>query len=143
MARLSHDQMVACSGSIILYKRTSAAVARVKRKLSSPGVVLPGDVKGKERTIYKSAIKYNGDTTKCHDKIRCTVELQTLRDVAVVAEALVELPEFLIVKAKNRFDPAYDALPIGGYRDLQFSGLIKLDDDDAGAASGGGGAAYA
>ena len=35
----------------------------------SAGVVLPDDVKGKERTIYKSGLKYHGDTTKCHDKI--------------------------------------------------------------------------
>jgi hypothetical protein len=135
LARLSHDQMVACGGSIILYKRTSAAVASVAGQLSSPGIVLPGDVKGKERTIYKSALKYNGDTTKCHDKIRCTVELKTLEDVAVVAEALVELPEFLIFNVKNRFDPEYDALPIGGYRDMQFSGLIKLEGDDAGGGA--------
>ena len=130
LARLSFDQYIACSGSITLYKVISEAVARLKFKLSGdfPGFVLPGDVKTKERTIYKSALKYNGDTTECHDKIRCTVEVKTLADAAEVAEALVKLrPTFLIVTVKNRFDPDYDALPIGGYRDMQFSGLIKLD----------------
>lgn len=140
LARLSYDQHIACGGSIVLYKQVSEVVAGVASKLSTPGVVLPGAVKGKERTIYKSGLKYHGNTTKCHDKIRCTVELATLKDIAVVAEALVSMPAFLAVKVKNRFDPEYDSLPIGGYRDMQFSGLVEL----AGAAtSAGAGAAYA
>eukprot|EP00729_Bicosta_minor_P014554 gene14554-biopygen10298 len=142
LARLSYDQHIACGGSIVLYKQVSEVVAGVASKLSTPGVVLPGAVKGKERTIYKSGLKYHGNTTKCHDKIRCTVELATLKDIAVVAEALVSMPAFLAVKVKNRFDPEYDSLPIGGYRDMQFSGLVEL----AGAATSAGagaGPAYA
>eukprot|EP00729_Bicosta_minor_P008124 gene8124-biopygen266 len=142
LARLSYDQHIACGGSIVLYKQVSEVVAGVASKLSTPGVVLPGAVKGKERTIYKSGLKYHGNTTKCHDKIRCTVELATLEDIAVVAEALVSMPSFLAVKVKNRFDPEYDSLPIGGYRDMQFSGLVEL----AGAAASAGagpGPAYA
>lgn len=141
LARLSYDQHIACGGSIVLYKQVSEVVAGVASKLSTPGVVLPGAVKGKERTIYKSGLKYHGNTTKCHDKIRCTVELATLKDIAVVAEALVSMPAFLAVKVKNRFDPEYDSLPIGGYRDMQFSGLVEL----AGAATSadaGAGPAY-
>lgn len=126
LARLSYDQHIASGGSITLYKRISKTVADVKDQLSTPGIVLPGNVKGKERTIYKSGLKYNGDTTKCHDKIRCTVKLETLGDIATVGEGLIKMPDFLVVKVKNRFDPEYDALPIGGYRDMQFSGLIEL-----------------
>lgn len=126
LARLSYDQHIACSGSIALYKTVSQIVASLKDDLSTPGVVLPGDVKGKERTVYKSALKYLGDTTKCHDKIRCTCQVETLEDMATVAEGLEKSAEFVVVKVKNRFDSGYDSLPIGGYRDMQFSGLFKL-----------------
>lgn len=126
LARLSYDQMEACDGSVALYKSISKAVGDVKSQLSAPGEVMPGDVKKKERTIYKSGLKYGGDTTKCHDKVRCTVKLATLKDIAVVAEALQKLPDFVILRVKNRFGHDFDSLSCGGYRDVQLSGLIKL-----------------
>jgi len=35
--------------------------------------------------------------------------------------------DILAVRWKDRFDPDYDALPIGGYRDLQMLGLVEMD----------------
>ena len=42
-----------------------------------------------------------------------TIELANLTDLAIVAEALEAEPKYVAVNVKHRFDPSYDALPIG------------------------------
>ena len=81
--------------------------------------VVPGSVKKLRRFGFKTEDKYDGDYGQCHDLVRATIEVGTLAEVAEVAELIHKSPGVLVVRVKNRFDPSYDALPIGGYRDLQ------------------------
>jgi len=55
------------------------------------------------------------------------VEVDGLAAAAEVGEALVASDKMVCVRWKNRFDPDYDAIAIGGYRDLQMLGLIEMD----------------
>ena len=54
-------------------------------------------------------------------------QVDGLTSAADVAEEMILSDDILAVRWKDRFDPDYDALPIGGYRDLQMLGLIEMD----------------
>lgn len=64
----------------------------------------------------------------------CVRILDLLDGIAAFLLALVQSGLVYILRVKNRFDAAYDALPAGGYRDLQ---LLLLLPDGGGAVLDG------
>lgn len=63
--------------------------------------------------------KYSGNFSKCHDIARATIAANNLEDVVRACEAVAASPHLAITRIKNRFAEGYDALPDGGYRDVQ------------------------
>ena len=58
------------------------------RSSGLPGaVVLCGGVKGLARIVFKTLTKYGGDYAKCRDLVRCTVQVEDVRDVVAVRRA--------------------------------------------------------
>lgn len=123
LARIVYDRRVGASVSIKLY----CVVSEISESVDASSKTRPGPPKQVRRTIFKSCSSYGGDTTRCRDKARVTVEVVGLAAAADVAEALVESKKIVCARWKNRFDPDYDAIAIGGYRDLQLLGLIEMD----------------
>lgn len=86
---------------------------------------IPGPIKGLCRMVAKVIDRY-ASFAPCRDVARCTVHFPTLDGMAAFLLALVASGLVYIIRVKNRFDLAYDALPAGGYRDLQL--LLLLPD---------------
>jgi len=122
LAHLPHARFNAGPVSIVLYEVASAIVVTATQ---GRGEVTPGGVKGNERIVFKALTKYGGDCSKVHDLSRATVEVDSLDDVAAVVEAVLASKDLVVIRCKNRFDPGYDALPSGGYRDFQMLCLIR------------------
>ena len=118
LARLSAGPV-----SIVLYE----VVSGLLHSLGINGECLPGMVKGSPRIIFKSMTKYGGDTSKCHDLARATISVRTLADVVAVVVTILACPLIVVIRIKNRFDPLYDAVPSGGYRDVQLLCLVRID----------------
>lgn len=74
--------------------------------------------------VFKAIMNYLGDVAMVRDIARATVVLNTLEDVLVFVEAIRRDPYLIITRVKNRFDPDYDAIAGGGYRDLQLLLLV-------------------
>ena len=88
--------------------------------------MVPGAVKALRRYTFME--KYGGRFDLCKDLIRATIEVNSLAEVADVVEAIYQSSNIIVVREKNRFDPEYDALPIGGYRDFQLLVLFQVED---------------
>jgi len=86
---------------------------------------IPGPIKGLCRMVAKVIDRY-ASFAPCRDVARCTVHFSPLDGMAAFLLALVASGLVYIIRVKNRFDLAYDALPAGGYRDLQL--LLLLPD---------------
>ena len=123
LARTIYDRRTGAKLSINLYNKVTRVISRLKCKATCN----PGPPKETRRFIYKSVGSYGGDTTKCRDKARCTIETGGVAACADVGDALIESDDIICVRWKDRFDPEYDALPIGGYRDLQLQALIEMN----------------
>lgn len=123
LAYVAHARLAAGPVSIKLYEVVSELLHAAHSIVGAECV--PGMVKGAPRIVFKSMTKYGGNTSKCHDLARATVSVRTLADVVVVVLAVLACPLIVVIRIKNRMDPAYDALPIGGYRDVQFQCLLQ------------------
>lgn len=123
LAYVAHARLAAGPVSIKLYEVVSELLHAAHSIVGAECV--PGMVKGAPRIVFKSMTKYGGNTSKCHDLARATVSVRTLADVVVVVRAVLACPLIVVIRIKNRMDPAYDALPIGGYRDVQFQCLLQ------------------
>ena len=110
-----HKQLRAAAGS----KRLYALVSEVARQASPELVVLPGGVKKLPRTVFKCAVNYDCDLSQINDQVRCTVVADSLVGVAATMRALLASPHVSVVRVKNRFAADYNAVPAGGYVDLQ------------------------
>ena len=75
LARVVYDRRTSASVSIVLYHTVSKLVGR----LSCTAMVLPGPPKQVRRIIFKSCANYGGDTSRCKDKARVTVEVGTTK----------------------------------------------------------------
>jgi hypothetical protein len=120
------QRMAATTGSIVIYDLVCAIVATALVPGTSPYVV-PGGVKKLERMTFKTLTKYGADFSCCNDVVRCTVVTGSFAAMAVVVEAILGSEQrVVVVRAKNRFAPGYDANPSGGYLDFQM--LVVFDD---------------
>ena len=127
LAYVAHARLAAGPVSIMLYEVVSELLHAHAIEGSE---CLPGMVKGSARIVFKSMTKYLGNTSKCHDLARATVSVRTLADAVAVVLAVLACPLIVVIRAKNRFDPSYDAIPIGGYRDVQLQCLLQDSRDN-------------
>ena len=127
LAYVAHARLAAGPVSIMLYEVVSELLHAHAIEGSE---CLPGMVKGSARIVFKSMTKYLGNTSKCHDLARATVSVRTLADAVAVVLAVLACPLIVVIRAKNRFDPSYDAIPIGGYRDVQLQCLLQDSTDN-------------
>ena len=127
LAYVAHARLAAGPVSIMLYEVVSELLHAHAVEGSE---CLPGMVKGSARIVFKSMTKYLGNTSKCHDLARATVSVRTLADAVAVVLAVLACPLIVVIRAKNRFDPSYDAIPIGGYRDVQLQCLLQDSTDN-------------
>ena len=113
--------------SIKLYRLTSRLLLALiaSGTIAESSSCTPGGIKGAPRILFKSMTKYRGDTSRCNDQARVTAAVDSLAAVVAVARAVFECTEIVVVRTKNRFDPEYDAVPIGGYRDFQLLCLVE------------------
>ena len=120
-----YGRWLAARSSLDLYTNICIVVNR----LGIPGiVVLPGGVKREPRIVMKTFLKYRGDFSLVQDMSRITVVVDTLEQVADVVEAIQKSGYFVIVRCKNRWDPAMAVLAEGGYRDFQIQARMQLAD---------------
>lgn len=122
LAYVAHARLSAAPVSILLYEVVSGLLFSHNIDSSE---CLPGMVKGAPRIVFKSMTKYGGNTSKCHDLARATVSVGTLADIVAVLLAVLACPMLVVIRIKNRMDPAYDATSIGGYRDVQLQCLLQ------------------
>jgi hypothetical protein len=99
--------------AIKLAEETSKLVAALDIK----GTCMVGLIKGEPRVIFKSIMKYGGNTSKCRDLARATV-----------VNAVFLCPWIIVIRTKNRMAATYDAIPVGGYRDVQLLCLVQGED---------------
>jgi hypothetical protein len=110
--------------AIKLAEETSKLVAALDIK----GTCMVGLIKGEPRVIFKSIMKYGGNTSKCRDLARATVCVQTLAHIVAVVNAVFLCPWIIVIRTKNRMAATYDAIPVGGYRDVQLLCLVQGED---------------
>ena len=127
LAYVAHARLAAGPVSIMLYEVVSELLHAHDIEGSE---CLPGMVKGSARIVFKSMTKYLGNTSRCHDLARATVSVRTLADVVAVVLAVLACPLIVVIRSKNRLDPLYDAIPIGGYRDVQLQCLLQDSTDN-------------
>ena len=90
---------------------------RVTSRLQGVAYII-GKLKGYARAISKALTKYASDFSRITDLARMTFKCQTLRQVRDVLFTLSELELWELMSVTNRLNPAYDADPFGGYRDM-------------------------
>eukprot|EP00039_Didymoeca_costata_P000170 m.44431 g.44431 ORF g.44431 m.44431 type:complete len:793 (-) comp10094_c0_seq2:97-2475(-) len=119
----------------IVYSRQAAGktsvelcsiLSKVLQKISAKVTISPGSVKKVRRIIFKSLIKYGGNFSNCCDMARATLKVANLEDVAKVVETLLVAEPLTVLRVKNRFAAKYDAIPEGGYRDVQLLCTIPV-----------------
>lgn len=101
--------------SSICLAATAGAGAHVK--------CLPASIKGLRRIVSKSMSKY-GNFAQCHDMARLTIQVRDLDTLADILEAAVASERLKVIRCKNRFDRSHNAIPDGGYRDVQLQVLV-------------------
>lgn len=122
LAYVAHARLSAAPVSILLYEVVSGLLFSHNIDGSE---CLPGMVKGAPRIVFKSMTKYGGNTSKCHDLARATVSVRTLADIVGVLLAVLACPMLVVIRIKNRMNPAYDSIMVGGYRDVQLQCLLQ------------------
>jgi hypothetical protein len=84
-------------------------------------------VKGLRRIVSKVTTKYGGDFTRCKDIARATACVDDLESIVALVKALLTLENIALVRCKNRFDPSWDSMYAGGYRDFQLQVLLSVN----------------
>eukprot|EP00035_Acanthoeca_spectabilis_P028189 m.469548 g.469548 ORF g.469548 m.469548 type:complete len:857 (+) comp28696_c0_seq1:148-2718(+) len=102
-----------------LVRAVSAAGLMANGKVS----VLPGPPKRPARIAQKAAGKYNGDFARVLDFARVTLACVDVETIAEAFRAVISIPEFRVLRAKNRLHPAHDPAASAGYRDV----LVNLE----------------
>ena len=118
-----HVRRMAAPTALFLYLLASMLIDSTPE--AEGAYCIPGPIKGLQRMVAKLVDRYSS-FEPCRDVARCTVHFPTLDGIAAFLLALVKSGLVYILRVKNRFDAAYDALPAGGYRDLQL--LLLLPD---------------
>lgn len=118
-----HVRRMAAPTALFLYLLATTLIASIPEALGA--VCIPGPIKGLVRMVAKVIDRY-ASFEPCRDVARCTVHFPTLEGIIAFLLALTGSGLVYIIRVKDRFDAAYDALPGGGYRDLQL--LLLLPD---------------
>jgi len=77
-----------------------------------------GPIKGMDRVLEKADLKGH-HFERLYDYGRAAIIVEHVAQVPAVLKRIEEGTEFDIVRCKNRFDPEYDSVKSGGYRDYQ------------------------
>lgn len=126
-----HIRRMAAPTALFLYLLASTLISTIPEAVGA--VCVPGPIKGLIRMVAKVIDRY-ASFEPCRDVARCTVHFPTLDGMLAFLLALARSGLVYIIRVKNRFDEAYDALPAGGYRDLQ---LLLLLPDGGGTVEDG------
>ena len=127
----AHIRKMAAPTALTLYMLASILIASTAQ--AAGAYCIPGPIKGLRRMVAKVIEKYDS-FDPCHDVARCTVHFPSFPALIAFLDALIGCGQVLIIRIKNRFKAAYDAVPNGGYRDLQL--LLLLPDGGGGVADG-------
>lgn len=126
-----HIRRMAAPTALFMYLLASTLISSIPGAVGA--VCIPGPIKGLIRMVAKVIDRY-ASFEPCRDVARCTVHFPTLDGMLAFLLALARSGLVYILRVKNRFDEAYDALPAGGYRDLQ---LLLLLPDGGGTVGDG------
>lgn len=127
----AHIRKMAAPTALTLYMLASILIASTAQ--AAGAYCIPGPIKGLRRMVAKVIEKYDS-FGPCHDIARCTVHFPSFPALIAFLEALIGCGQVIILRIKNRFKAAYDAVPNGGYRDLQL--LLLLPDGGGSVADG-------
>eukprot|EP01062_Namystynia_karyoxenos_P017778 TRINITY_DN16580_c0_g1_i1.p1 TRINITY_DN16580_c0_g1~~TRINITY_DN16580_c0_g1_i1.p1 ORF type:complete len:1079 (+),score=323.79 TRINITY_DN16580_c0_g1_i1:136-3237(+) len=114
--------------------------------------VVGAAMKAPERSLQKTMEEYSGDYSRLCDIVRGSLVCETAAGVQVALRHLSTSPALRLLRVKNRLDPAFDAEPSGGYRDVLVNCVLPPSEHVAelqlhvarlaGVKSGGGHAVY-
>jgi hypothetical protein len=83
--------------------------------------------KRRQRAIEKVWRTYAGNATRLSDLVRCSIVFDSVPDLQECLALIIADPRVNVVRVKNRFSAAYDAVKeCCGYRDIQLS--VTLND---------------
>ena len=90
------------------------------------GAEAPGEfkwcaLKSAQRAIEKVIRSYGQDASRLVDVCRQSIVFEDMRGVAACLGAIAADPDVALLRVKNRLDPAHDAIPSGGYRDVNLN----------------------
>ncbi|EKX49398.1 hypothetical protein GUITHDRAFT_104927 [Guillardia theta CCMP2712] len=86
--------------------------ARARKQLESAGL------KTASRAIEKILSLCQGDTSRLLDVVRQCIVFERLQDLCDCLDRILEDPELVVMRIKNRLDPSYNSRTTGGYRDV-------------------------
>eukprot|EP00929_Paragymnodinium_shiwhaense_P052519 TRINITY_DN26309_c0_g1_i1.p1 TRINITY_DN26309_c0_g1~~TRINITY_DN26309_c0_g1_i1.p1 ORF type:complete len:674 (+),score=50.89 TRINITY_DN26309_c0_g1_i1:74-2023(+) len=88
------------------------------------GLHIASSVKQPERAIQKVWRTYGGQAQFLVDLVRCSIVCETPDDIAVVLGRVQADHSARILRIKNRFNPLYNSVLSGGYRNLSLNVII-------------------
>ena len=113
---------VGVRGSVVLHLLVCMVAAGVGRGAE----VLPGGLKGLRRVTFKSALNCCCRFARRRDGTRATIVASTLLEALWMLLALLDAEGLVLLRAKNRFTPGNDPVPLGGCQDLQLLCLFRV-----------------
>jgi len=115
----------------LLYAQAGAVNEHFQRKCSQwaagVGEHIAVSVKSPSRAVQKVWRTYKGNPQFLLDLVRTSVTCDTPSDVLATLQRIQADPAVIIVRAKNRLDPAYDSSQSGGFRNICLN-LVVVDD---------------
>lgn len=78
-------------------------------------------LKSAHRAIEKVIRAYGQDVSRLLDVCRQAIVFETLRDLAACLGTIADDDDVVVLRVKNRYDPAYDAEASWGYRDVNIN----------------------
>ena len=105
---LAFARRVAARTSVALYLLVNRALVNAGCDCAR-GIKL-GPQKRVDRIVFKTAVNYAGDFSRCRDLARLTVVVDDLAGIAEVVNVLLDSPQLAVVRIKNRFDPKCDTV---------------------------------
>ena len=69
---------------------------------------------GLRRIVFKTALNYRLNFSRCRDGTRATIVVRTLVAVLRLFLALLDSAFVVVVRVKNRYAEDYDSVPLGG-----------------------------
>jgi len=81
-------------------------------------------LKSANRAVEKLVRVYGQDVSRLLDLCRQSIVFDCVRDLFDCLRLIEADPEILLLRIKNRMDPAYNSQPTGGYRDVSLNLLI-------------------